>query len=337
MLGFDPDFYRSVVSGAGALRTRIAEIADTVSTAGYDSLFLIGSGGSYAAMWPYELLVTTHSTLPVRSVIAAELVLAGDPRLTDRSIAVFSSLSGTTAETLKALEYCAERGVTTIALTGDAASPIGRAADHALVNAADDETAGESIDIQLLLLTTALLDRRGEFEGFERLSLQLADLTDALVAVQEQADPVAAAWAERHCDTGYHFVVGAGNLWGFTYNYSMCILEEMQWLRTTRVHGAEFFHGSLELIEKDTSLLLFLGEDSGRPLMQRVAAFAERYNENTTVIDTADYSLAGVDPEFRPLVAPIVVDAVTARFTKHLEAARNHPLSTRRYYRVVEY
>ena len=337
MLGFDPDFYRSVVSGAGALRSRIDDIVRTVSTAGYENLFLIGSGGSYAAMWPYELLVTTHSTLPVRSAIAAELVLSGDPRLGASSLAVFSSLSGTTAETLKALEYCADRGVTTIALTGDGESPIGRAADHVLVNPADDETAGESIDIQLLLLITALLHERGEFEGYERLAGQLTDLTDALIAVQEQADGPAAAFAQKHRDTTYHFLVGAGNLWGFTYNYSMCILEEMQWLHTTRVHGAEFFHGSLELIEKDTSLLLFKGEDAGRPLMERVERFAGRYNENTTVIDTAAYPLAGVDDEFRALTAPIVVDAISARFTKHLETVREHPLSTRRYYRVVEY
>ncbi|WP_022888284.1 SIS domain-containing protein [Agromyces italicus] len=337
MLGFDPDIYQRVVGGAGALRPQIEQVADAVTARGYDSLYLIGSGGSYAAMWPYEHLITRESTLRVTSVIAAELVLTGDPRLTERSVAVFSSLSGTTAETITALAYCRERGVTTIALTGHPDSPIAHAADHVLVNWADDETAGESIDIQLLLLATALLNRRGEFDAYERLADELGDLTAALTAVQEQADPIAAAFAERHAETEYHFLTGAGNLWGFTYNYSMCILEEMQWLHTTRVHGAEFFHGSLELIEKDTSVIVFVGEDETRPLMERVCRFTERYNENTTVIDTADYPVAGISPEFRGLVAPIVVDAVTIRFSKHLERARNHSLTKRRYYRTVEY
>lgn len=336
MLGFDQDVYRGVVGGAGALRPQIEAIADAVTEAGYDSLYLIGSGGSYAAMWPYEHLVTRRSTLPVHSVIAAELLLTGDPRLGERSVAVFSSLSGTTKETVAALDYCTERGVTTIALTGDADAPIA-AADHVLVNWADDETAGESIDIQLLLLTAALLHRRGEFEEYERLADELGDLTGVLTAVQEQADPIARAFAEKHRDTDYHFLVGAGNLWGFTYNYSMCILEEMQWLRTTRVHGAEFFHGSLELIERDTSVLLFVGEDETRPLMDRVKRFTDTYNDDTTVIDTADYALDGISPEFRGLVGPIVVDAITIRFSKHLEAARGHSLTTRRYYRTVEY
>ncbi|GAB2557732.1 SIS domain-containing protein [Leucobacter ruminantium] len=336
MLGFDADLYQRVIGGAGALRSQIDAIVDEVAATGYDSIFLIGSGGSYAAMWPYEHLMTRLSTVPVRSAIAAELVLTGDPRLTERSIAIFSSLSGTTKETVAALEYCRERGVTTIALTGYADSPIA-VADHVLVNWADDETASESVDIQLLLLTTALLHRRGEFDDYERLANELADLTSVLTRVQEQADPIAEAFAKKHVETDYHFLVGTGMLWGFTYNYSMCILEEMQWLRTTRVHGAEFFHGSLELIDRDTSLLLFVGEDETRPLMDRVLRFAETYNDDTTVVDTADYPLDGISPEFREFVGPIVVDAITIRFSKHLEAARRHDLTTRRYYRKVEY
>ncbi|CAM5644093.1 hypothetical protein SGLAM104S_10161 [Streptomyces glaucescens] len=86
-------------------------------------------------------------------------------------------------------------------------------------------------------------------------------LPGILLDVARQAEPTAAAFAEAHKDTDYHFLVGGGNLWGFTYLYSMCILEEMQWLRTTRVHSAEFFHGSLELLEEDTSVLVFQGED----------------------------------------------------------------------------
>lgn len=337
MLGFNPDFYRSVVSGAGALRPQIEKIADTVAHSEFTNLFLIGSGGSYAAMWPYETLIRERSTLEVTSSIAAELVLTGDPRLGAGSVAIFSSLSGTTKETVAALKFCADLGVTTIALTGDPESPIAQGAEHVLVNAADDETAGESIDIQLLLLTTAILNRRGEFDDYERLADQLGDMTDLLTDVQRQADPIAEDFAKRHRDTTYHFLIGAGNLWGFTYNYSMCILEEMQWLHTTRVHGAEFFHGSLELIEKDTSILLFVGEDRSRPLMDRVRRFTDTYSENTTIFDTADYALDGIAPEFRALVAPIVIDAITIRLSKHLEHQRQHPLTKRRYYRVVEY
>ena len=138
-------------------------------------------------------------------------------------------------------------------------------------------------------------------------------------------------------DTDYHFLVGGGNLWGFTYLYSMCILEEMQWLRTTRVHSAEFFHGSLELLEEDTSVIVFQGEDETRALTDRVERFVKQVSKDVTVFDTKDYPLEGISPEFRGLVAPIVLDTVMGRVSKHLERVRNHSLDLRRYYRVVEY
>lgn len=337
MLGFDEPSYREVMTKAGALRGRIEEVAREVTAEGYSHIFFIGSGGSYAVMFPYDDLFKQNSAIPSTCAIAAELVLTGNKSLGKGSIAIFSSLSGTTKETFEALEFCNARGVTTIALTGAEDSPIGRQATYALVNPANDENCSESIDIQLLLLTTALLNERGEYGSYPRLADTLEDMSDCLVATHEEAEDRSAAFAAKHKETSYHFCVGAGNLWGFTYNYSMCILEEMQWLHTTRVHGAEFFHGSLELIDRDTSILLIKGEDVSRPIMDRVQRFCEKYNESTTVIDTADYTLPGVPEEFRGIVAPIVIDAVTMRYTKHLEAVRDHSLSIRRYYKVVEY
>jgi fructoselysine-6-phosphate deglycase len=160
---------------------------------------------------------------------------------------------------------------------------------------------------------------------------------EALVDVSRQADAAAQAFAQKHAETDFHFLVGSGNLWGITYLYSMCVLEEMQWLHTTRVHGAEFFHGSLELIEKDTSLLLFMGEDKTRPLMERVRDFAVTYSDNVEVVDTSAYTLPGIDDEFRDVLAPLVADAAIDRYSQHLAKARDHSLDLRRYYRVVTY
>ena len=80
-----------------------------------------------------------------------------------------------------------------------------------------------------------------------------------------------------------------------------------------------------------------MGEDETRPLMDRVAKFAENYNKNTTLLDSKDYELPGVSPRFRTLLAPLILDTVLDRFSKHLERVRNHSLDLRRYYRVVEY
>lgn len=333
MLGFNEPEFLSQLTSAVALRPRIEKVVDRLVDQGFDNLFLVGAGGTYAQMWPYEQLARRTSALPVRSVIAAELVASGDATLGERSVAVFTSVSGTTEDSLRAIEFCKAKGVHTIAFTGYPDSPIAQQVDEVLLS----EPKTWPFDPQMLLFMARLLARRGEFEGDERFADELADVPRLLVGVAKQAEAPAAAFAEAHKDTDYHFLVGGGNLWGFTYLYSMCILEEMQWLRTTRVHSAEFFHGSLELLERDTSLIVFQGEDETRALTDRVVSFANRICDDVTVFDTRDYALEGISPEFRGLLAPLVLDTVLGRVSKHLERVRDHSLDLRRYYRVMDY
>jgi len=333
MLGFNEEEYLGQVRSTIALRSQIEELAERVSAGRWKNIYFIGAGGTYAAALPYERFFQTRSDLPVRAVIGKEFVLAPDPQFGPDSVAIFASVSGTTEDILDCLEFAREKGALTIGFTGYPESPIATGVDEVLLSA----PKAWPFDVQFLLFAAKLLSLRGEFDGYDRLVRDLEALPEALLAVTEQADPVGQQFAQKHVQTDYHFLVGSGNLWGFTYLYSMCILEEMQWLRTTRVHAAEFFHGSLELIEKDTSLLLFVGEDETRPLMDRVRSFATTYSDDVTVIDTRDYLLPGVSDEFRGLLSPIVADAVVDRFSKHLAQARDHSLDLRRYYRVVEY
>lgn len=327
MLKFDEEQFVSQIASTVALRPQIEELVDGLHARGIKNLFLIGAGGTYAAMWPYEHLARKQSTLPTKAVIAAELLLTGDATMGPDSVAIFTSVSGTTDDSLRAIEYCKARGVYTIGFTGYAESPLAQAVDVALLSAPE----AWPFDMQMLLFMTRLLSCRGEFDNYDTFAREFENIPQILVDVSKQAEPMADQFAREHKDTEYHFLVGSGNVWGFTYLYSMCILEEMQWLHTTRVHGAEFFHGSLELIEPDTSLMLFHGEDETSPLMDRVIAFSQKYSKNVTVFDTRAYPLEGISPEFRGLLSPLVLDRVLSRVSKHLEKQRDHSLDLRRY------
>lgn len=86
------------------------------------------------------------------------------------------------------------------------------------------------------------------------------------------------------------------------------------------------------------------GEDETRPLMDRVDTFSEKiikekFGTNICVnkFDTKEVELPFTDPEFRKIVSPMVMYAITERLSCHLEKERNHPLTTRRYYRQMEY
>jgi len=134
-----------------------------------------------------------------------------------------------------------------------------------------------------------------------------------------------------------HYFIGGGTLYGATYSYAMCYWEEMHWLRTKSIHSAEFFHGMLEIVDKDTPVTVFVSEDKQRPLGERVAKFLPRICENYTIIDTKDYMLEGISEEYRCRVSHLVMHAVTDRIDAHLVDQTGHDMDLRRYYRKMDY
>ncbi|TAM67572.1 MAG: SIS domain-containing protein [Microbacteriaceae bacterium] len=331
MLNFNEEEFFEQIASAARLRSEIESVVAERLDRGVKNVYFIGSGGSYADLLPYEYLMRSRSTLPARSAIGPEFALVPDATFGEGSLAIFGSATGTTDDVNRVIEFAKEHGAYTVGFTGEADSPFAKALDHVFLSSA------HSYDVQMLLLLGKLLSERGEFDDYDTFADQLALLPGLLVDVAKDAEPAAEAFANKHKDTDYHFLVGSGNVWGYTYLYSMCVLEECQWLHTTRVHAAEFFHGSLELVEKDTSVVLFVGEDETRSLMDRVKKFATKYSDDVSVFDTADYALPGIDDRYRALLSPLVIGTVAARISKHLEKVRDHDLTLRRYYRVVEY
>ena len=85
------------------------------------------------------------------------------------------------------------------------------------------------------------------------------------------------------------------------------------------IHSAEFFHGMLEIVDRDTPVTVFVGEDAQRSLSERVVKFLPRVCANYTVIDSKDYELKGISEEFRGNLSHLVTHAVTQRIDAHLE------------------
>ncbi|RCX18113.1 fructoselysine-6-phosphate deglycase [Fontibacillus phaseoli] len=337
MFNFNEDNFRKVTKGAVGLRGQIEEIGEKLTARGYKNLFLIGSGGSIAIMYPFEYMIKTTSTLPVYAEIAAEFVLYDHKQFGPDSLVILSSLSGTTKETVEAAKFCKDKGATTIGLVGELGTPLADLTDYTLVNYSENDTASDSIYLQLYLLIFKLLAARGEFPEYARFADELEAMPEVLLDVKRATEGPAEAFVNKYKDETYHMLIGSGSVWGETYSYAMCVLEEMQWIRTKSVHAAEFFHGTLELVERDTSMILMTGEDESRPLMERVERFARKYTDKLSIFDTKEYELKGISDQFRKYLSPLIIASLFERVSVQLEAQRNHPLSTRRYYRTVEY
>ncbi len=337
MFNFDADRFLKIQRGAVALGPEIHAAAARYVAEGLDSVFFLGTGGAAILMYPAAALLARHSGLRVFTDRSAELVLSGPRALGPKSLVIIPSLSGTTKESIAALDFCKSRGARVISLVGHADTPLGTGADRAFVNFAEDDTSSESFYIQSLLIALSLLQQRREADLHAALAASFAQLPEALLGAKRGFEARARTLAAVFRDEPYHIITGAGSAWPQAFYYGMCILEEMQWIRTRPVHASDFFHGTLELVEKGVSVVLFHSEDEFRPLGERVERFARQYTDKLTVIDPRDAALPGIPQGLRALLSPAILATQLERLSAHIEHLRDHPLTTRRYYKRVAY
>ncbi len=337
MLNFDEARFLSIQSGAVALAPRIEAAIAGALAAGAPNIHFLGTGGAAILMKPAVQLLRSRSTFPVFDDFTAELLTAPSRNLTKGSILVIPSLSGTTKESVEMLELARSRGATVITLVGQEATPLGKGGDHVVVNYAADDTSSESFYIQSLFIALSVLRHQGEIDNYDALVSEMQTLPRQLLRMKEAIEPKAQGYAQLLASHDWHIITGTGNVWPQAFYYGMCILEEMQWIRTRPVHASDFFHGTLELVEEGVSVLLLKGEDQTGPVAERVERFVPTVGGRLTVIDTADYPSLGLSAELRGLMSPAFLATMLERVSAHLEVLRDHPLTTRRYYRRVQY
>ncbi len=331
MLKFDEQKQIDSVRGALALRAQIEQIIDEAWNAGMKSLCWLGIGGTWASCLQAHCHMKERSALDIFVTNAAEYCASGDRRVGPETLVIISSVTGTTAEIVEAVTKVQKAGARVLGFIDKPEVPLASVVDSCISYPANEQ-------LKFFMAADRILWHEGVMPEYETMYQQFdTALPEALVEVEKAADAFGEDFARRHKDDALHYFVGAGSLYGATYSYAMCYWEEMHWIRTKSIHSAEFFHGMLEIIDENTPVTLFIGEDTQRRLGERVARFLPKVCRNYTIIDTREYALSGIDDDYRPAVSHLVMHAVTNRIDAHLEALSGHDMKLRRYYRKMDY
>lgn len=331
MLKFDEQKQIESVSGAIALKNEIEHIIDEVYDRGFDNIYYLGIGGTYASSMQAVTYINGKSSLPVFVQHAAEYYTTGNKRLTEKSIVILSSVTGSTQEVVKAIKMIKELGSTIIAFVDEPNTPLAEMGDYVISYPGNEQ-------LKFFMAADRFMYRNGEFPDYEAYYKELEEhLAVALVEVEKSADNFGFEFAEKHRHDAMHYFIGAGNQWGAVYSYAMCYWEEQSWLRSKSIHAAEFLHGTLEIVDENTPVTLFIGEDEQRELAERVGNLLPRICGNYTIIDSKDYELPGISDKYRGRLSYFIMHAVTQRIDAHVEKLNCHPLEIRRYYRQFEY
>ena len=270
MLKFNEQKQIDSVNGALALRGQINDLVDGICKEGYKNICWLGIGGTYASCLQAEVHMKEKSELPFFVENPAEYLTTGNKKVGEGTIVIISSVTGSTSEIVEGVKKAQAAGAKVIGFIDVATAELAKLVDHVITYPANEQ-------LKFYMVADRFMYNAGEFPEYDDLYSELDQhLANVLVEVEKEADVFGEEFANRHKNDEIHYFIGAGNQYGATYSYAMCYWEEQHWIRTKSIHSAEFFHGMLEVIDKDTPVTVFVGEDSQRSLSERVAKFLPR-------------------------------------------------------------
>ena len=302
-----------------------------------DRIYFVAHGSANRAMLGLAYWIERFSpTLEVRRYFPSEFVAQNPARLDGRTLVLIASKSGTTPETIAAAEFLRDTPCRTIAFT---LTPDRRLAGLAQTCLLAGDTAESFVALYMLMqaVVGGVLSGRGEWTLGDALLASLACLPQAIADAAHANDRRAAEDARIYKDDRILYLVASGPGFTTAYTFGVCILMEMLWLHSYPIEAAEFFHGPFEIVDRNTPLILILGEDPSRPLMERVVRFCKKHTERLMIYDSHDFAMPGIDPAIRPIVAPYVLQTALKRLAARLSVWHGQPLSTRRYMWKTEY
>lgn len=336
-IDFDRQTFLKDLDTAVNLVDDAAKLGADLAKKGVERIYFVGCGAPNRVMLTLQYWIEqASSTLEVRRYFPAEFITQNPARMDDKTLVVLGSKSGTTQETVDAAEFVKDKPCTTVGATQTADRPLAQAVQHQLLLGEGDE-AHEGMFIVLLALVAGILKETDDWALADKVITSLKALPDALADAAEQNDARASEEARLYKDDYTLYEIASGPCFNTAYVFGVCVLMEMQWMHSYPIEAAEFFHGPFEILDQDTPVILMLGEDPSRPLMERTVRFCKKYTERLMIYDSKDFDMKGVDEDVRAIVAPMILQSALGRLSQKLAVWHNHPLTTRRYMWKTEY
>jgi glucosamine--fructose-6-phosphate aminotransferase (isomerizing) len=263
--------------------------------AAFERILVVGCGSSYYLAQAAAANLARHAGLPAQACPSSELWLFPNVMPARPTLLVAVSRSGTTTETLLALEsFRREKRGPALAVTCDRESRLAQVADLTLAAAAAQERSvaqTRSFTSMLLLtqaLTAALANDAGMWETLQRLPGCLSSLEHRLGELPQRLG----------ADTGITdiFYLGAGPLYGIACE-AMLKTKEMSLTVTEAYHTLEFRHGPMSMVT-ERSLVVALVSDSGQTEELRALADMQKLGARVLALVENAAACAGWQPDY---------------------------------------
>ena len=226
-----------------------------------DKVIFVGCGTAYHAGLMGVNYVENFAKIQARCYVASEFRYS-DPIIDSKTLAIFVSQSGETADTLEALSLAKSKGATTIALTNVLYSSIAKKADFILPVCAGPEIAVASTkaytaQISVLNMFAKYLSnvlRKTNYNFLEDISIlseaiKLDDVDNLKNLAKELASETSAMFIGRNMDY-------------ITSEEASLKLKEITYINTHSHPAGELKHGFLALVENGTFVFVLATQKS---------------------------------------------------------------------------
>ena len=223
----------------------------------FNKIYFVACGTAYHASLCGAHVLKKVAHLPVLNEVASEFRY-NDPLIDEKTLAIFVSQSGETADTLAALRLAKEKKATTLAIANVLGSTISRDADYVLYTCAGPEIAVASTkayttQLVLLILLAYYIAQNLNQDIHDDVMKQLQLIPQYVDNILKD-EPVFAQYAQMLKDMHDAYFIGR-NLDYASVLEGALKLKEVSYVHADAYVAGELKHGPIALIEEGSVVI----------------------------------------------------------------------------------
>ncbi|OAQ19916.1 glutamine--fructose-6-phosphate transaminase (isomerizing) [Thermosulfurimonas dismutans] len=236
---------------------------------GLERIFIVACGTSYHAGLVGKYLFEKWAGIPVEVDLASEFRYR-DVLINDRTLAIFISQSGETADTLAGLRLAKELSARVLAICNVLGSTIAREAHRVIYTHAGPEigvasTKAFTSQLTIFLLLTLYMGRltgRLTLERAMELSGELVELPEKVNLVIKAVHPVLKELSEKYFRQEDFLYLGRNILYPVALEGALK-LKEISYIHAEGYAAGEMKHGPIALIEENVPTVALAPKEGG--------------------------------------------------------------------------
>lgn len=303
-------------------------------------VYFVACGGSLVDLYSGCYFIQSESkTMHAAWITSKEFVVAPQKHLGQNSLVFVCSHGGNTKETVEAANLAKERGAAVIALTHNAASACNDSTMIPIVyDWADEVDEKEKPQgIILRILNELMKIQEPDYKLYDAMKEGIDKIDGIVREAVKKVKNRTWVFAEKYADEPFLYIMGSGAAYSQAYGFSICSLQEMQWMDCCYIHSGEYFHGPFEVTDEEHLYILLMSKGPTRVMDERALSFLKKYAKKYEVIDAEELGIGAIHESCVEYFNAILFYAMSVAYRTELQNKRCHPLDMRRYMGIVEY